>query len=93
MRFYYVYVLISLNDNKFYTGYTKDLNERIKKHKNGQVTSTKNRRPLKLIYFEGCLDKSDALKREKYLKSTYGKRYIRNRNSLFLNSSCISQGK
>ena len=60
--------------------------ERIKKHHNGQVKSTKNRRPFQLIYFEGCLDRSDALKREKYLKTTYGKRYIKNRNSNFLDS-------
>lgn len=75
-----------MKDKRFYTGYTKDLRDRIKKHHSGQVDSTKNRRPLKLIYFEGCLERDDATKREKYLKSTYGKRYIKNRNIRYLES-------
>ena len=48
---YYTYVLLSKKDNKFYTGYTKNLNLRFKQHCEGQVQSTKNRRPLKLIYY------------------------------------------
>lgn len=79
MKYYYVYVLKSIKDQNWYTGYTNNLKKRLKKHKMGKVNSTKNRRPLELIYFEGCLNKSDALAREKYLKSGMGKRYIRNR--------------
>lgn len=79
MDYFYVYVLFSLKDKKFYTGYTKDLVDRLEKHKSGEVSSTVNRRPLKLIYFEACLDQKDALHREKYLKTTYGKRFIKNR--------------
>ncbi len=82
---HYTYVLQSLVDNKFYTGYTSDLESRLKMHNNGLVKSTKNRRPLKLIYFEACLTQQDALQREKYLKTTYGKRYIKNRLKNFLN--------
>ncbi len=82
---HYTYVLQSLVDNKFYTGYTSDLESRLKMHNNGLVKSTKNRRPLKLIYFEACLTQQDALHREKYLKTTYGKRYIKNRLKNFLN--------
>ncbi len=78
-RFFYVYVL-ECSDGLWYTGYTKDLKNRMTEHTNGQVHSTKNRLPLKLIYFEGCLNQQDATHREKYLKTTYGKRYIRNRN-------------
>ena len=77
--FYYVYVLQSEKDKKFYVGYTSNLKERIKKHNIGSVKSTQNRRPLRLIYFEGCLNIDDALRREKYLKTTYGKRYIKKR--------------
>ena len=82
--FYYVYILLSKKDGKFYTGYTKDLQLRVDKHNNGEIISTKYRRPFQLIYYEACLDQQDALRREKYLKTTYGKRYIRNRlkNSL-----------
>ena len=83
--YYYIYILRSLKDNNFYTGYTVDLEKRINSHNNGRVESTKYRRPLKLVYFEGSLNKQDALKREKYLKSTYGKRYIKNRIKQYLN--------
>ncbi len=81
---YYTYVLLSLKDNKFYTGYTSDIEKRLKKHNNGEVFFTKSRRPFKLIYFESCLNQEDALHRENYLKTTYGKRYIKNRNKHYL---------
>jgi putative endonuclease len=76
---FYVYVLISEKDKKFYTGCTSKLRERIEEHNNGLVLSTKNRKPLKLIYYEACLAREDAFIREKYLKTTMGKRYLRNR--------------
>jgi putative endonuclease len=63
----------------FYTGYTSNLKKRIEEHNMGLTISTKNRRPLDLVYFEGCRNINDAMKREKYLKTTYGKRYIKNR--------------
>jgi putative endonuclease len=81
---YYVYVLRSEVDGLFYTGYTKDLQNRLELHAKGKVLSTQKRRPLKLIYWEGCLNQQDATKREKYLKSTWGKRYIRNRLANYL---------
>ncbi len=69
--FYYTYVLQSERDGNFYTGYTKNLKLRFEQHTKGLVSSTKDRRPLKLIYFEACLDRNDATHREKYLKK-YG---------------------
>jgi putative endonuclease len=78
-EFYFVYILKSLKDGKNYTGYTKNLKLRFEKHQNGEVDSTKYRRPLKLIYFEACLNQQDALKREKYFKTHYGKMYLQNR--------------
>lgn len=77
--YYYVYVLISEKDNLFYTGYTKDLRKRLSEHDSGNVNSTRHRRPLKLIYFEGCLNQQDATRREKYLKSGNGKIYLKSR--------------
>ena len=82
--YYYVYVLLSKKDNRFYTGYTADLKERLKLHNEGKVFSTKNRLPLQLIYFEACLNQQDATRREKYLKSGSGKIYLNNRLSNFL---------
>jgi len=85
MNYFYVYILHSELDDNFYTGYTKDLNKRLTEHQMGKVNSTKNRRPLKLIYWEGCLNQQDATRREKYLKSGSGKIYLRNRLKLYLN--------
>lgn len=82
--YYYVYVLKSSKDGQFYTGYTKDLKLRFERHKAGLVTSTKNRLPLELIYFEGCRNQQDATHREKYLKTFYGKMFIKNRLKSYL---------
>jgi putative endonuclease len=76
---FYVYVLLSFKDYKFYTGYTDNLKRRIDEHNKGLVASTKYRRPLKLVYYEWSLNKRDAESREKYLKSGMGKRYLNNR--------------
>jgi putative endonuclease len=76
---YYIYVLQSLKDKEFYTGFTSELEERLKKHNDGLVTSTKHRRPFNLVYFEASLHKTDALHREIYLKTAWGKRYIKTR--------------
>ena len=70
---YYVYVLLSLKDKKFYIGFTLDVKRRLKEHNEGKTTSTKPRRPFVLIYFEGHYSKVDAMKRERYFKTTKGK--------------------
>jgi len=84
MTLYYTYVLLSQKDGNFYTGYTSNLKNRLIEHENGKVTSTKFRRPLKLIYFEACMNRLDATRREKYLKSGNGKIYLRNRLKNYL---------
>ena len=84
---YYVYVLQSLADGNFYTGYTNDLEKRLAEHQGGKVFSTNSRRPFKLIYYEFCLNREDAAKREKYLKTAWGKRYLKNRLKNYLTPS------
>ena len=79
---YYSYFLRSEKDNGFYIGYTKDLKLRFEMHEKGLVESTPNKRPLKLIYYEACLNQKDATKREKYLKTYNGKRFLHNRSNL-----------
>jgi putative endonuclease len=79
MRFYYTYVLQTIKDNRFYIGYTNNLRKRLMKHKAGYVSSTKDRLPVKLVYFEGCLDKKLAVKREKQLKTGFGRAYLKRR--------------
>jgi len=79
---YYTYVLQSIRDNNFYVGFTKNLQLRFEQHNKGLVESTKDRKPLKLIYYEACLNKDDAIKREKYLKRIFeGKRSDAKRNA------------
>lgn len=65
---FYVYILKSLKDKSLYIGFTPDLRNRIEKHNNGEVFSTKDIRPLKLVYYEAYLSKKDAINREQQLK-------------------------
>ncbi|HAM37869.1 MAG: excinuclease ABC subunit C [Elusimicrobia bacterium RIFOXYD2_FULL_34_15] len=81
---YYTYILRSRKDNKLYTGSTGDLWKRFKEHNEGKVVSTKGRRPFDLIYYEACIMEIDSKVREKYLKTGYGKRYLKDRLKRFL---------
>ena len=74
--FFMVYVLESMKDGERYIGYTNNLKRRLEEHKRGYNFSTKFRLPLKLIYFEGCLSERDAKRREHYLKTTSGRRFL-----------------
>ncbi|MBW1959563.1 MAG: GIY-YIG nuclease family protein [Deltaproteobacteria bacterium] len=81
---YYTYVLLSTKDNNFYVGFSKDLKLRFEQHGKGLVETTRDRRPLILIYYEACINKDDATKREKYLKSYHGKMFLRKRLKSYL---------
>ena len=76
---YYTYVLKSIKDNKLYTGHTNDLIRRLREHHQGLVEVTKNRRPLKLLYYEACHILLDAVKREKSFKTGFGRAYLKRR--------------
>ncbi|MFO7807323.1 MAG: GIY-YIG nuclease family protein [Candidatus Moraniibacteriota bacterium] len=76
---YFVYILLSLKDKKFYIGITGNLQRRIKEHNQKKVKSTKGRQPLKLICYEVYSSKKIAEKRERFLKSSDGKKDIRKR--------------
>lgn len=73
---YYVYVLLSQKNHSRYVGFTSDLKKRFKEHDEGLTYSTRAGRPWKLIYYEALLNKIDAISREKYLKSGWGKQFI-----------------
>lgn len=81
---YYTYVLISEKDNKKYVGYTKNLKLRFESHEKGKVDCTRERRPLKLVYYEACLNQQDATHREKYLKTYHGKMFLNKRLKSYL---------
>jgi len=69
---YYVYILQSLKDYRYYIGYTPNIHSRLEYHNSGRQRSTKTRIPFKLIYTEVFDSKTEALKREKKIKSYKG---------------------
>ena len=76
---FYTYVLKSDKDGKSYIGFTPDLKKRFRDHMMGKVEATKHRRPFQLIYYEACINKKKAIDREKYFKTGFGRRYLKNR--------------
>jgi len=82
---HYLYLLL-LSDNNIYKGTTDDLKRRFDEHKRGKVKSTKNKRPLKLIHYEAYFLKSDANRREKFLKTTEGQRLLKQQLKDLLNN-------
>jgi putative endonuclease len=81
-----VYVLQSLLDHSLYVGYTHDMKERFRTHNAGEVRSTRRMRLWTLIYCECFIEKFDAIRRERYLKTTPGKRGLK----LILRETLIS---
>ena len=69
---YYMYMLSSLKASWHYTGSSDDVPERLKAHNSGKVKSTRPWRPFKLIYTEEYATRSEAFRREMYLKSIDG---------------------
>lgn len=84
---YYTYVLLcedqKNNNAELYVGSTEDLKIRFKQHTAGEVTSTKNFNKLTLVYYEACLSKTDARKRELQLKTGFGRGYLKRRLESF----------
>jgi len=76
---YYVYILQSKKDGNYYIGYSEDLRRRMSEHSLGKVESTKHRHPLKLLCYEAYNTKSEASRREKFLKSSDGKKDLNRR--------------
>lgn len=74
--FTYVYILENKN-NDLYTGVSDRLRERLQEHNGGKTYSTKNKGPWKIIFYEAYLDKKDAMRREKYLKTSQGSRLLK----------------
>jgi len=81
---FYTYVLRSDKDGRLYVGFTQDLKLRFEQHTTGRVDSTKDRRPLTLIYYEACISQADATHREKYLKTYNGRRFLHRRLKSYL---------
>lgn len=69
---YFVYVLFSLKDHKLYKGSTSNIQQRLLRHNSGASTSTAHRKPFVLVHIEQFDNKTDAIKRELFLKSLEG---------------------
>ncbi len=76
IRMYYVYIL-SCADDGSYTGCTDNLKDRISRHQKGNVPATKDRRPVKLIFYFAFSNKYTAYNFEKYLKSGSGRAFLK----------------
>lgn len=69
MILFYVYML-KCSDDSLYTGYTVDLDQRVRKHNQGKASKyTRGRLPVELIYYEQLETKSAAMKREASIKN------------------------
>ncbi len=84
---FYVYLLQSTKNGKFYVGHTRDLKKRLQEHNQGLNLSTKPQRPWKVIYYEACCNQGDARRREQYLKTTQGKGMLKRRLKDYLYSN------
>ena len=73
---YYVYILQSQADDSYYIGYTKDLNKRLFKHNQAKSGYTSRKIPWIIVYSEFCQEKSDAIKRERFLKNQKSKKFL-----------------
>jgi putative endonuclease len=74
---FFVYVLRSEMSGKHYVGSTSDVLQRLGQHSHGITKSTKNRGPWKLVYQESLGARSDAMRRERYLKSGRGREELK----------------
>ena len=72
-----VYAISSLVKSFIYVGMTENLDERLVRHNKGYVRSTKRFTPFRLIYSEICESGQLARDKEKFLKSTSGKRFLK----------------
>lgn len=85
-KWHYVYVLQSQKDEDLYVGYTRDLLKRLHEHNAKRNFSTAPRSSFVLIYAEACLNEEDAKRREDYLKTSQGHRFLKLRLRKFLKS-------
>jgi putative endonuclease len=83
---FYVYLLESETERSWYIGYTSDLRKRYRSHNKGENKATKNKKPWKLVYYEAYIDRIDAKKREKFLKSGSGRKFLKKQLNNYLNN-------
>ncbi len=78
LSMFYVYILYSPSRDKYYVGYTSNVQERIIEHNSGATNYTRSGKPWNLVYKEEYALKSEAIKRENEIKSKKSRKYIEN---------------
>ena len=90
---YYTYVLLCIDvatdSRKLYTGYSTDLDVRVLSHRYKSTQTTKNFDKIELIYFEACLNKTDAIRRERQLKTGFGRGYLKRRLEMYFKNKRV----
>lgn len=85
---FYTYVLKCVSyksgKNQFYVGSTSDLKKRFLQHRNRNTKTTEKFDKIELVYYEACLNKTDAIIREKQLKTGFGRGYLKRRINKYL---------
>ncbi len=74
---YYIYILKSLKNSRFYTGSTQSLQKRLDEHNSGKSKATRFNRPFELVYYETAETRAEALSRERYFKTGKGRDEIK----------------
>lgn len=74
---HYVYALQSIEHKYIYVGLTNNLQRRFEEHNRGKEQTTRHYRPFKIIYTEKFETRQEARLKEKYLKSGYGKEFLK----------------
>jgi len=86
--FYYTYVLkciLPSGESTLYIGHTSDLKKRLYDHQTKSTKTTMKFDQIELVYYEACRSNTDAIRREKSLKTGFGRAYLKNRLESYLN--------
>jgi len=76
---YYTYVLKSVKHDYFYKGHCENLEHRLKEHNSGMTESIRPYIPFSIVYFESFFSREEAIKREKYFKTSAGRRFLKSK--------------
>ncbi|HET6989835.1 MAG TPA: GIY-YIG nuclease family protein [Bacteroidia bacterium] len=79
---FYTYIIKSISHDYFYKGHCENVEERLKQHNSGMTQSIKKYIPFELVYTEEFPTRTEAIEREKYLKSAAGRRFLKSKLSL-----------
>ena len=74
---YFAYIIRSINHDYFYKGHCKDLQKRLAQHNSGMTVSIRPYIPFEIVYFEEFETEAEAVKREKYFKTSRGREFLR----------------